>query len=94
MKVSATDLRHRKAQWVTIRGHDKRNPVLLVLHGDPGYVELPLSWWYTRGWEEYFTVVQWDQRGGRSGERIGARMRTAHGERAIERQRPSCGHGA
>jgi proline iminopeptidase len=50
-------------QWVTIRGDDARNPVLLVLHGGPGYVELPLSWWYTRGWEEYFTVVQWDQRG-------------------------------
>ena len=50
-------------QWVTIRGDDRRNPVLLVLHGGPGYPELPLSWWYTRGWEEYFTVVQWDQRG-------------------------------
>lgn len=50
-------------QWVTIRGEDRRNPVLLVLHGGPGYVEAPLSWWYTRGWEEYFTVVQWDQRG-------------------------------
>src|SRR3954468_2948820 len=50
-------------QWITIRGDDTRNPVLLVLHGGPGYVELPLSWWYTRGWEEYFTVVQWDQRG-------------------------------
>jgi pimeloyl-ACP methyl ester carboxylesterase len=50
-------------QWVTIRGTDRRNPVLLVLHGGPGYVEMPLSWWYTRGWEEYFTIVQWDQRG-------------------------------
>ncbi len=50
-------------QWITIRGDDKRNPVLLVVHGGPGYPELPLSWWYTRGWEEYFTVVQWDQRG-------------------------------
>lgn len=50
-------------QWVTIRGADRRNPVLLVLHGGPGYVELPLSWWYAHGWEEYFTVVQWDQRG-------------------------------
>ena len=50
-------------QWVTIRGDDRRNPVLLVLHGGPGYVEMPLSWWYARGWEEYFTVVQWDQRG-------------------------------
>jgi proline iminopeptidase len=50
-------------QWVTIRGEDRRNPVLLVLHGGPGYVEMPLNWWYARGWEEYFTVVEWDQRG-------------------------------
>jgi len=21
-----------------------------------------MSWWFTRGWEEFFTVVQWDQR--------------------------------
>ena len=50
-------------QWITIRGDDQRNPVLLVLHGGPGYVETPLNWWYARGWEEYFTVVEWDQRG-------------------------------
>jgi pimeloyl-ACP methyl ester carboxylesterase len=50
-------------QWITIRGADRRNPLLLVLHGGPGYVEAPLAWWYARGWEEYFTVVQWDQRG-------------------------------
>ena len=50
-------------QWVSIRGTDKRNPVLLFLHGGPGYVSIPMSWWFTRGWEEYFTVVQWDQRG-------------------------------
>jgi len=50
-------------QWVSIRGADKRNPVLLLIHGGPGYVSLPMSWWFARGWEEYFTVVQWDQRG-------------------------------
>ena len=49
-------------QWVSIRGTDKRNPVLLLIHGGPGYVSMPMSWWFTRGWEEYFTVVQWDQR--------------------------------
>ena len=49
-------------QWVSIRGADQRNPVLLVLHGGPGYVSMPLSWWFGRGWEEYFTVVHWDQR--------------------------------
>src|SRR5579871_2753939 len=50
-------------QWVSIRGADKRNPVLLLIHGGPGYVSMPMSWWFTRGWEEYFTVVEWDQRG-------------------------------
>jgi pimeloyl-ACP methyl ester carboxylesterase len=49
-------------QWVSIRGVDRRNPVLIVLHGGPGYVDMPMSWWFGRGWEEYFTVVYWDQR--------------------------------
>ncbi|HYL27365.1 MAG TPA: alpha/beta hydrolase, partial [Candidatus Nitrosotalea sp.] len=50
-------------QWVSIRGDDTRNPVLLYIHGGPGYVSMPMSWWFGRGWEEYFTVVHWDQRG-------------------------------
>lgn len=50
-------------QWVSIRGNDPRNPVLLMLHGGPGWVAMPTSWYFQRGWEEYFTVVQWDQRG-------------------------------
>jgi proline iminopeptidase len=49
-------------QWVSIRGADRRNPVLLYIHGGPGYVSIPMSWWFSRGMEEYFTVVQWDQR--------------------------------
>ena len=49
-------------QWVSIRGVDRRNPVLVVIHGGPGYVDMPMSWWFGRGWEEYFTVVYWDQR--------------------------------
>ena len=49
-------------QWVSIRGADRRNPVLLYIHGGPGYVSIPMSWWFTHGLEEYFTVVQWDQR--------------------------------
>lgn len=50
-------------QYISIRGRDKRNPILLVLHGGPGFPELPLAWWNTRDLEEYFTVVHWDQRG-------------------------------
>jgi proline iminopeptidase len=50
-------------QFISIRGRDRRNPVLLILHGGPGFPELPLAWWNTRSLEEYFTVVHWDQRG-------------------------------
>jgi proline iminopeptidase len=49
-------------QWVSIRGADRRNPILLYIHGGPGYVSIPMSWWFSRGLEEYFTVLQWDQR--------------------------------
>src|SRR5271165_2127530 len=49
-------------QWVSVRGTDRRNPVLLYIHGGPGYVSIPMSWWFSRGLEEYFTIVQWDQR--------------------------------
>jgi proline iminopeptidase len=49
-------------QWVSVRGADRRNPVLLYIHGGPGYVSIPMSWWFSRGLEEYFTVIQWDQR--------------------------------
>lgn len=50
-------------QFVSIRGADRRNPLLLILHGGPGFPTTPLAWWATRGLEEYFTVVHWDQRG-------------------------------
>jgi proline iminopeptidase len=50
-------------QFVSIRGADRRNPILLIIHGGPGFPTAPLAWWATRGLEEYFTVVHWDQRG-------------------------------
>lgn len=50
-------------QWISIRGQDRDNPVLLFLHGGPGFPMMPTAWSYQRGWEDYFTVVQWDQRG-------------------------------
>jgi pimeloyl-ACP methyl ester carboxylesterase len=49
-------------QWVTIRGHDRSNPVLLILHGGPGSPYTPFNSWLGE-WEHSFTVVQWDQRG-------------------------------
>ncbi|MEP6503651.1 MAG: alpha/beta hydrolase [Betaproteobacteria bacterium] len=51
------------AQWISVRGRDRRNPILLFIHGGPASTEAPVSWLYQSAWEDYFTVVQWDQRG-------------------------------
>lgn len=50
-------------QFVSMRGKDRRNPVLLILHGGPGFPTAPMAWFATHGLEDYFTVVHWDQRG-------------------------------
>ena len=50
-------------QWITIRGDDRKNPVLLLLHGGPGDATNPWGYAGFRSWLKYFTVVQWDQRG-------------------------------
>jgi pimeloyl-ACP methyl ester carboxylesterase len=50
-------------QWVTIRGWDRDNPVLVFLHGGPGDVTNPWTFALFAPWEKHFTVVQWDQRG-------------------------------
>lgn len=48
-------------QWIQIRGDDRKNPVLLFVHGGPGGTVSPLSS-LLRPWEKDFTVVMWDQR--------------------------------
>lgn len=50
-------------QWITVRGRDRNNPILLLIHGGPASPEMPISWVYQQPWEDFFTVVQWDQRG-------------------------------
>ena len=50
-------------QWVSIRGKDRRNPILLFLHGGPASPAMPEAYTFQTPWEDYFTVVQWDQRG-------------------------------
>lgn len=50
-------------QVLNIRGTDRDNPILLFLHGGPGATEMPVAWTFQRPWEDYFTVVHWDQRG-------------------------------
>jgi len=50
-------------QWISVRGNDERNPILLFLHGGPASPDMPLAYTFQTPWEDYFTVVQWDQRG-------------------------------
>ena len=50
-------------QWITIRGWDRDNPVLLFVHGGPGDVTNPWTFALFAPWEKSFTVVQWDERG-------------------------------
>jgi len=50
-------------QWITITGTERRNPVILFLHGGPGSSSSPFAEVYFAGWEKDFTLVQWDQRG-------------------------------
>jgi proline iminopeptidase len=50
-------------QWISVRGRDRRNPIILMIHGGPASPEMQTSWTWQSDWEDYFTVVQWDQRG-------------------------------
>ncbi|MFK8110642.1 MAG: alpha/beta fold hydrolase [Rubripirellula sp.] len=49
-------------QWILVRANDRTKPVVLFVHGGPGY---PLMW-YSRGFDDAFlddfVVVHWDQR--------------------------------
>lgn len=50
-------------QWISIRGRDVRNPILLYLQGGPGIGAAFMTPVFF-DWEEDFTVVLWDQPGG------------------------------
>jgi pimeloyl-ACP methyl ester carboxylesterase len=50
-------------QWLLIRGQDRSNPIVLVLHGDPGRPEIYMAHAWQRPLERDFVVVQWDRRG-------------------------------
>ena len=50
-------------QWIRVRGQDRHNPLLLFLHGGPGFSWLPNYRRYQLPWEQHFTVVHWEQRG-------------------------------
>ncbi len=50
-------------QWVTVKGDNCSNPVVLFVHGGPGNPMTPYSDALYGGWEKEFTLVHWDQRG-------------------------------
>ena len=50
-------------QWITIKGQDRDNPVLLLLHGGPAVTFTPNADAMFAGWDKDFTLVEWDQRG-------------------------------
>jgi pimeloyl-ACP methyl ester carboxylesterase len=49
-------------QWITIRGIDRRKPILFFVHGGPAEI-LSFVPEATQPYEADFTVVHWDQRG-------------------------------
>lgn len=64
-------------QWIQIRGEDRDNPVLLVLHGGPGWPNATFTQ-ARSGREKYFTIVQWDHRG--TGKTLGRSSKPARAE--------------
>ncbi|WP_225731875.1 MULTISPECIES: alpha/beta fold hydrolase [unclassified Nocardia] len=68
-------------QWVSIRGEDLRNPVVLEIHGGPGASNLVFMP-RTRTWERHFTIVRWDMRG--AGKTFAAAPQ-AQGEMTLDR---------
>lgn len=70
-------------QWVTIRGEDRANPVVLLLHGGPGDATNPWGYAGFRTWLKTYTVVQWDQRG--AGRTLGRNGRDSAAAASIDR---------
>jgi pimeloyl-ACP methyl ester carboxylesterase len=51
------------SQYISIKGNNSRNPILLAIHGGPGDTSLPMVSKYNQNLENHYTVVVWEQRG-------------------------------
>jgi pimeloyl-ACP methyl ester carboxylesterase len=69
-------------QWISVRGEDRNNPVVLVLHGGPATSYMSFTAFF-QPWERHFTVVQWDRRG--VGKTFGRNGRARSGEMTLDR---------
>ncbi|MCI8408624.1 MAG: alpha/beta hydrolase [Lachnospiraceae bacterium] len=50
-------------QYLQIRGEDRNNPIILWLHGGPGFPLTYLTYYYQKALEKNYTMVCWEQRG-------------------------------
>lgn len=50
-------------QYLQIRGEDRNNPVILWIHGGPGFPLTYLTYYYQTALEKDYTIVCWEQRG-------------------------------
>ncbi|ROR31437.1 pimeloyl-ACP methyl ester carboxylesterase [Mobilisporobacter senegalensis] len=61
-ELRQVELNSRK-EWISIRGNNKNNPVLLFLSGGPGGSQMAAVRHDLSELEKYFVVVNWDQPG-------------------------------
>lgn len=50
-------------QYLQIRGEDRDNPIILWLHGGPGFPLTYLTYYYQTALENDYTIACWEQRG-------------------------------